>query len=57
MKFGKTLVERTLKEWQFYAVEYKALKKSIKDDSSAESSFFDLLETSESKLAKFYEDK
>lgn len=57
MKFGKTLVERTLKEWQFYAVEYKTLKKSIKDDSSAESSFFDLLETSESKLAKFYEDK
>lgn len=30
MKFGQTLRERVIKEWRFYAVDYKALKKSLK---------------------------
>jgi SPX domain protein involved in polyphosphate accumulation len=30
MKFGRTLRDRTLKEWRFYTVDYKALKKSLK---------------------------
>jgi len=30
MKFGKTLRDRTLKEWRFYAVDYKELKKILK---------------------------
>jgi cytidyltransferase-like protein len=30
MKFGRTLRDETLKEWRFYAVDYKELKKSLK---------------------------
>jgi cytidyltransferase-like protein len=56
MKFGKTLAERTLKEWRFYSVDYKALKKSLKQDSSSDE-FFAILEKSEAKSAKFYSDK
>jgi cytidyltransferase-like protein len=63
MKFGKTLAERTLKEWRFYSVDYKALKKAIKackENSSTESNtpaFFDILDNSEAKLVKFYSEK
>ena len=64
MKFGKTLAERTLKEWRFYYVDYKELKKSLnksKDESSsdeeAKTSFDEILATSEEKLSKFYHDK
>lgn len=63
MKFGKTLAERTLKEWRFYAVDYKALKKTIKaykENSSTEPNmpeFFDILDNSEAKLVKFYSEK
>lgn len=58
MKFGKTLTERILKEWRFYAVDYKALKKSIKKDSNTkDDEFFAVLDQSEDKLAKFYADK
>jgi cytidyltransferase-like protein len=62
MKFGKTLLEKTLKEWRFYAVDYKALKKSLKieqqqDDSDETAEFFRLLKESEHKLDKFYHDK
>jgi cytidyltransferase-like protein len=64
MKFGKTLAERTLKEWRFYYVDYKDLKKSLnksKDESlsdeEARAQFDALLTTSEFKLSKFYHDK
>jgi cytidyltransferase-like protein len=36
MKFGRTLRDRTLKEWRFYTVDYKALKKSLKLSSEKE---------------------
>jgi cytidyltransferase-like protein len=32
MKFGRTLRETILKEWRFYAVDYKALKKCLKHE-------------------------
>jgi len=64
MKFGKTLAERTLKEWRFYYVDYKQLKKSLnasKDESisdeEAKIAFDEILATSEEKLSKFYHDK
>lgn len=60
MKFGKDLREKTLKEWRFYAVDYKDLKKTLKDDGDAkpnEAAFFNILEESERKLSKFYHDK
>eukprot|EP00429_Kryptoperidinium_foliaceum_P010053 CAMPEP_0176001486 /NCGR_PEP_ID=MMETSP0120_2-20121206/147_1 /TAXON_ID=160619 /ORGANISM="Kryptoperidinium foliaceum, Strain CCMP 1326" /LENGTH=400 /DNA_ID=CAMNT_0017334027 /DNA_START=833 /DNA_END=2035 /DNA_ORIENTATION=+ len=56
MKFGKTIAERILKEWRFYAVDYKALKKCIKDGAK-EDEFNAILDESESKLSKFYADK
>lgn len=64
MKFGKTLAERTLKEWRFYYVDYKELKKSLnkaKDetisDEEAREAFDNILGASEDKLSKFYHDK
>lgn len=60
MHFGKLLREKTLKEWRFYAVDYKGLKKTLKDDGENkpdESAFVKCLEESEGKLAKFYHDK
>lgn len=61
MKFGKTLGDRTLKEWRFYTVDYKALKQSIKlQEGKTEvdtAEFYRLLEDSEVKLSKFYNDK
>jgi len=60
MKFGKDLREKTLKEWRFYAVDYKDLKKTLKDDGENkpdEAAFFACLEESERKLSKFYHDK
>ena len=60
MKFGKDLREKTLKEWRFYAVDYKDLKKTLKDDGVSkpdEAAFFECLEESERKLSKFYHDK
>ena len=64
MKFGKTLAQRTLKEWKFYYVEYKELKKTLNkakeeslSDEEAKSIFDALLEFSEVKLSKFYHDK
>jgi cytidyltransferase-like protein len=56
MKFGKTLYERILKEWRFYAVDYKALKKHIKVESN-DVEFFAVLDQCEEKLARFYADK
>ncbi|VEU36021.1 unnamed protein product [Pseudo-nitzschia multistriata] len=64
MKFGKTLAERTLKEWRFYYVDYKDLKKCInksKEDSLSQeetkAAFDAILHLSEKKLSKFYHDK
>lgn len=56
MRFGKTLRENTLKEWRFYSVDYKALKKTLKDDVDEEE-FFRLLEVSKDAVSKFYNDK
>ena len=55
MKFGKNLRNKTLKEWRFYAVDYKTLKKSLKEDDSEH--FFRLLKESEVKLSRFYHDR
>lgn len=58
MKFGKQLREKTLKEWRFYTVDYKALKKILReDDSLNKEHFFRLIDESEIKLAKFYHGK
>lgn len=64
MKFGKILAQRRLKEWRFYYVDYKALKKALKKagnesltDEETKSMFDALLESSEEKLSKFYHDK
>ena len=57
MKFGKLLREKTLKEWRFYAVDYKALKQSLNDDKPTEKAFSDSLAACELKLSKFYHDK
>jgi len=56
MKFGKTLSARILKEWRFYAVDYKSLKKCIKEETKPDD-FFGLLDQCEDRLAKFYADK
>lgn len=61
MKFGKTLREQTLKEWRFYAVDYKALKNTLKvgNDKTTvdEEEFFCRLEESKMKVSKFYDEK
>lgn len=60
MKFGKNLRDKTLKEWRFYAVDYKAMKKTLKDDDGCQpdaAEFHRLLAESERKLEKFYHDR
>lgn len=62
MKFGKNLRETTQKEWIFYAVDYKDLKRTLKargegDATPDTNQFFKLLEESERKLCKFYNDR
>lgn len=66
MKFGKTLAERTLQEWRFYYLDYKELKKIIKDAERGEgsvpkekiqASFDEIIDESEKKLNRFYHDK
>lgn len=59
MKFGRTIREQTLKEWRFYAIDYKALKKALKSKEGAadKDEFFRIYEQSQEKIAKFYEDK
>lgn len=56
MKFGKTIAQGILKEWRFYAVDYKALKKCI-NASSSDDAFLMLLADCENKLSKFYFDR
>jgi cytidyltransferase-like protein len=61
MKFGKQLVSSQVHEWKLYYVDYKLLKKEIKqasensDDGNA--AFLDKLSKSEYKLSRFYNDK
>ena len=64
MKFGKQLLEKSQKEWVFYSVDYKDLKKCLKqyivvggDKAAAAAEFFRLLDESERKLTKFYSDR
>lgn len=65
MKFNKTLNASILKEWRFYSVDYKSMKKTLKVDPNEtgdstgidSSEFFRLYELSKTKLTKFYNDK
>eukprot|EP00978_Attheya_sp_CCMP212_P026993 scaffold89888_cov52-Attheya_sp.AAC.6 len=59
MKFGKTLHDQIIQEWRFYAVDYKALKQTLKagEASDNQDEFFTLFEQSKMKLDKFYSDK
>lgn len=71
MKFGKALRDNILKEWRFYSVDYKTMKKALKqadDESDGEygspaegeanaEEFFRLFEESKDKIARFYSDK
>jgi len=67
MKFNKTLNASILKEWRFYSVDYKAMKKALKNDgtnssntnvtTSSKKEFLHHYELSKSKLTKFYSDK
>merc|ERR1712071_636834 len=61
-KFGQTLRQQIIKEWAFYAVDYKAMKKTLNAqgiiDGKVDHAEFDrLFELSQKKLRKFYEDK
>jgi len=60
MKFGKTLREQIIHEWRFYAVDYKALKKTLSinsDGSTNVDEFYGVLDESKNKLSKFCFDK
>lgn len=60
MQFGKTLRQKIIKEWRFYAVDYKALKQALNPKSNGGTDleeFERILEGSQNKLAKFYIDK
>lgn len=64
MQFGKTLRLKLLKEWRFYAVDYKALKKALHagevpgmEKGIDEEGFDRILEDSYERIAKFYFDK
>lgn len=60
MKFSKTLTNSVLKEWQFYSVDYKPMKKALKageGGSIDHDGFFQIYEESKVKLTKFYNDK
>mmetsp|Transcript_27879 Transcript_27879/g.34414 ORF Transcript_27879/g.34414 Transcript_27879/m.34414 type:complete len:428 (-) Transcript_27879:337-1620(-) len=60
MKFSKTLINNVLKEWRFYSVDYKAMKKALKAAEGGgidHDEFFSLYDQSKAKLTKFYTDK
>jgi len=65
MQFGKTLRNKIIKEWRFYAVDYKALKKVLstsdavgfEDADVDEVEFNSVLDESLQRLSKFYHDK
>lgn len=61
MKFGKTLAEKTLKEWRFYAVDYKNLKQTLKncadsfEDSDGEDTTTPEPQQIEEHMAEFFD--
>lgn len=55
MKFGRILREKTLKEWRFYSVDYKAMKKALNKGDAKE--FDEVLEASKERVKKFYDSK
>jgi len=55
MKFGRTLREKTLQEWRYYSVDYKSLKKALKNRDLAQ--FDSTMEISKERIAKFYSSK
>mmetsp|Transcript_17648 Transcript_17648/g.40701 ORF Transcript_17648/g.40701 Transcript_17648/m.40701 type:complete len:417 (-) Transcript_17648:138-1388(-) len=64
MKFGKTLAQRSLREWKFYYVDYKELKKALNkardeslSDEETKTIFDALLKDSEDKVRNFFLDK
>ena len=62
MKFNKTLNASIINEWRFYSVDYKSMKKVLKEVDQNESDsvsfeFFSLYELSKTKITKFYGDK
>ena len=60
MQFGKTLRQKIIKEWRYYAVDYKALKQALNPKSNGGTDleeFERVLEESKKKIAKFYIDK
>jgi hypothetical protein len=59
MKFNKTLCQNIIKDWQFYSVDYKAMKKALKESDPQDKTekFLRILEESKSKLQHFYSTK
>ena len=60
MKFGKTLREKVLKEWRFYALDYAGLKEILKNEASQaeiEAEFLALVDEQKVKLQKFWAEK
>lgn len=57
MKFNKTFTKTILKEWRYYAVDYKGMKKVLKTKNKDHDDFFNLYELAKVKLNKFYMDK
>jgi len=64
MKFNKVLIKSILKEWRYYSVDYKAMKKTLKNSNPNQSEncvgnkeFFRLYDDAKDRVAKFYEDR
>lgn len=59
MKFNKTLCQNIIKDWQFYSVDYKAMKKALKESDAADKTqnFLSIFEDSKNKLDNFYSTK
>ena len=64
MKFNKVLINSILKEWRYYSVDYKAMKKTLKncddipnDTSVDDQKFFRLYDDAKDRVAKFYQDR
>jgi cytidyltransferase-like protein len=61
MKFGKTFRKEMVQEWRFYALDYKALKQTLKQKNKTTKlspdteEFHRILTANENKLALFYE--
>merc|ERR1719162_2153030 len=64
MKFNKVLIKSILKEWRYYSVDYKAMKKTLRvskdgqDDTCVdEQEFFRLYDDAKDRVGKFYQDR